>query len=162
MPAGSAFWTPLRWEPGLLSHQCGRLEVGNGLIVAERRGRLKPDAFARFLALIKDVAVSLDQRSLVYTLETTLPLARKHGLVVYDVPSPGRGMYKSKPPFRTCTLCTNHELHTGNKKPGVTEFPLYRIPAQKSIPQCAGDAGDGDAQVIRTISPSSKSSWAAK
>lgn len=60
------------------------IEVGNGLLVAERRGRLKADALARFVALLKGLSISIDQRSFPYTMETTLPLARKHNLTVYD------------------------------------------------------------------------------
>ncbi len=60
------------------------LEVGNGLIVAERRARLKPDEIPRFLSLLKDLAIKLDQRSFAYTMETIVPMARKHKLTVYE------------------------------------------------------------------------------
>ena len=72
--AGASIIVPSLWP----------LEVGNGLIVAERRGRLKPDAIPRFLSLLKDLAITLDQRDFTYTMETTVPLARQHGLTVYD------------------------------------------------------------------------------
>lgn len=72
--AGAAIVVPSVWP----------LEVGNGLLVAERRGRLDGNGLARFLALLGDLGVSVDQGSLPYTMETTLPLARKHRLTVYD------------------------------------------------------------------------------
>jgi predicted nucleic acid-binding protein len=72
--AGASILVPAVWP----------LEIGNGLVMAERRGRLKPDALARFLLLLKDLVIALDQRSLADTVQTTLPLARQHGLTVYD------------------------------------------------------------------------------
>lgn len=72
--AGASILVPSHWP----------LEVGNGLVMAERRGRLKTDELPRFLSLLKDLAITVDQRSLAYTMETIVPLARQHKLTVYD------------------------------------------------------------------------------
>ena len=72
--AGAGIIVPSLWP----------VEVGNGLLMAERRGRLKPDALLRFLSLLKDLVIALDQQSLAHTMETVIPLARQHKLTVYD------------------------------------------------------------------------------
>jgi predicted nucleic acid-binding protein len=38
----------------------------------------------RFLFLLSDLAITVDQRSFADTMETIMPLARKHNLTVYD------------------------------------------------------------------------------
>jgi predicted nucleic acid-binding protein len=60
------------------------LEVGNGLVMAERRGRLRADELPRFLSLLKDLAITIDQRNFAYTMERIVPMAKQHKPTVYD------------------------------------------------------------------------------
>ena len=69
---------------GILVPSHWPVEIGNGLVMAERRGRLKTDEIRRFLSLLKDLAITVDQGSFAYTMETIVPLARQHKLTVYD------------------------------------------------------------------------------
>jgi predicted nucleic acid-binding protein len=60
------------------------LEVANGLVVAERRGRLVPAQTARFCALLPALPIEVEPGGLTTTLALLVPLARDHGLSVYD------------------------------------------------------------------------------
>lgn len=60
------------------------LEVTNGLLTAERRGRLdRPDA-ARALVLVSSLPIAIDPLERRRTFESTCRLARAHGLTSYD------------------------------------------------------------------------------
>lgn len=60
------------------------LEVGNALLVAERRRRLLAADAVRFLGLLDGLAIEVDSFSAGRALRTTLPLARERGLSLYD------------------------------------------------------------------------------
>jgi len=60
------------------------LEVGNVLLVAERKKRLSPAAAVRFLELLDGLPISVEQETPARMLKEIVSLARKHGLTTYD------------------------------------------------------------------------------
>ena len=60
------------------------LEVGNALLVAERRGRLNQAATVQFLALLWQLPITVEKERPEQMLGETLALAREHGLSTYD------------------------------------------------------------------------------
>ena len=60
------------------------LEVGNALLVAERRGRLKQAATVEFLALLRQLPIKVETERLDRLLGEILALAREQGLSTYD------------------------------------------------------------------------------
>lgn len=65
--------------PGLWS-----LEIANGLVMAERRGRIKPAQSAAFIALIEALPIAADPETGARALHETISLARAHSLTAYD------------------------------------------------------------------------------
>ncbi|MHB1639857.1 MAG: type II toxin-antitoxin system VapC family toxin [Candidatus Dormibacteria bacterium] len=65
--------------PGLWS-----LEIANVLVVAERRGRLSPAQTSRFLELLGQLPITVDEIERDATLTTVLALARSTVLTAYD------------------------------------------------------------------------------
>lgn len=60
------------------------VELANGLVVAERRGRIKPAHSAAFIAMIEDLPIVTDRDAGARALRETMSLARQHGLTAYD------------------------------------------------------------------------------
>lgn len=60
------------------------LELGNVLLVAERRKRLSEADVVRFLALINSLPITVEQETPDRMVKEILSLARKHGLSTYD------------------------------------------------------------------------------
>jgi len=60
------------------------LEISNGLLVAERRGRIDPAASARFTRLLLALPILVDPADRRRTFEQTRILARRHHLSAYD------------------------------------------------------------------------------
>jgi predicted nucleic acid-binding protein len=60
------------------------LEVTNGLLVAERRGRIEPDAAARFGRLLLALPIAVDPVSRARSFEGVRVVARRRGLSAYD------------------------------------------------------------------------------
>jgi len=60
------------------------LEVGNGLLVAERRGRLTHADTVQFLDLLSRLPVHLETAGMKSMLGEIMELARKEGLSSYD------------------------------------------------------------------------------
>lgn len=60
------------------------LEVGNVLLVAERKKRLSQAAVVRFLALLGGLPITVEQESPERMLKEIVSLAREHGLSTYD------------------------------------------------------------------------------
>jgi predicted nucleic acid-binding protein len=60
------------------------LEVGNVLLLAERRGRVSEADGARFLALLGGLPIEVDSLRGLDWLRDVVPLARATGLTVYD------------------------------------------------------------------------------
>ena len=60
------------------------LEVGNVLLVAERKKRLSQASVARFLALLAGLPITVEQETPERMLKEIISLARGHGLSTYD------------------------------------------------------------------------------
>lgn len=60
------------------------LEVGNVLLVAERKERLSQAAVVRFLALLGGLPITVEQETPERMLKEIVSLAREHGLSTYD------------------------------------------------------------------------------
>jgi predicted nucleic acid-binding protein len=59
-------------------------EVANGLLVGERRNRLKQDDLTEFRLLLEALSISEESQDLTHYLEHVLPLARRRNLTAYD------------------------------------------------------------------------------
>ncbi|MBI4773303.1 MAG: type II toxin-antitoxin system VapC family toxin [Deltaproteobacteria bacterium] len=73
LEAGEAF-VPAIWP----------LEVGNVLLVAERKKRLSRASVVRFLALLGGLPITVEQETPERMLKEIVSLAREHGLSTYD------------------------------------------------------------------------------
>ncbi|MGO8697001.1 MAG: type II toxin-antitoxin system VapC family toxin [Limisphaerales bacterium] len=71
---GADAWIPVHWW----------LEIGNGLLMAERRGRITAEQVAQALSLVNALPLEEDEETAEQIPVRTLTLARKHGLTVYD------------------------------------------------------------------------------
>jgi predicted nucleic acid-binding protein len=71
---GAEAWIPAHWW----------LEIGNGLLMAERRGRITTEQVAQALALVNALPLEEDEETAKQIPVRTLTLARKHGLTIYD------------------------------------------------------------------------------
>jgi predicted nucleic acid-binding protein len=71
---GAEAWIPSHWW----------LEVGNGLLVAERRGRIAPEQVSHALTLVNALPFEEDENTAEQIPGRTLTLARKHALTIYD------------------------------------------------------------------------------
>ncbi len=60
------------------------LEVANVLVSAERRGRLNPAQTARFLELLSQLPITVEEIGRDAILTTVVDLARSTGLTAYD------------------------------------------------------------------------------
>jgi predicted nucleic acid-binding protein len=60
------------------------LEVGNGLVVGERRNRLSLADVSRFIELLAGLSLVVDAQTAERAFTHALPLARTHALSVYD------------------------------------------------------------------------------
>ena len=60
------------------------LEIGNVLVVAERRQRLSEADSIRFLALVNNLPISVDQETPDRMMKEIVALARRHQLSTYD------------------------------------------------------------------------------
>ena len=60
------------------------LEVANGLIVAERRGRITPEKFARAVELTSNLPLEVVEVSVERAMGNVTALARTHRLTAYD------------------------------------------------------------------------------
>jgi len=71
---GAEAWIPAHWW----------LEIGNGLLMAERRGRIAAEQVAHALTLINALPLEEDENTAEQIPGRTLALARKHQLTIYD------------------------------------------------------------------------------
>ncbi len=60
------------------------LELGNVLVMAERRGRIDAAQIVEFVALVRDLPVAIDEETPQRALDEVLALARSEGLTTYD------------------------------------------------------------------------------
>ena len=59
-------------------------EVANAILMGERRGRSSSIDSARFIERLQLLDLEVDDLEGIQSLERILPLARSHGLTVYD------------------------------------------------------------------------------
>ena len=60
------------------------LEVGNTLLMGERRKRSSAADTAHFLAILASLSIEIDRETGLNACTTTLALARSHNLTLYD------------------------------------------------------------------------------
>ena len=73
------------------------LEVGNILLVAERKKRLSESDSARFIALLTELPITIEQEPPGRMLKEILALAREHQLSSYDASYLDLAMRKGLP-----------------------------------------------------------------
>jgi len=73
------------------------LEVGNVLLVAERRKRLSEADSARFIALLTELPIMIEQESPERMMREILALAREHQISSYDASYLDLAMRKGVP-----------------------------------------------------------------
>jgi predicted nucleic acid-binding protein len=71
---GAEAWIPSHWW----------LELGNGLLMAEKRGRISANAVAQALSLVEALPFEEDEQTAEQVAVRTFALARKHQLTIYD------------------------------------------------------------------------------
>ena len=71
-------------ETGAAAPVLWSLEVLNGLIMAERRGRLNATQRHQLGGFLRDLPISLDHETANQAWTATLLLAERHGLTLYD------------------------------------------------------------------------------
>ena len=59
-------------------------EVGNALVVAERRGRLKEAETTHFLFMLSQLPITVEAESTAQVFGSTVQFARRYGLSTYD------------------------------------------------------------------------------
>jgi predicted nucleic acid-binding protein len=60
------------------------LEIANGLVSGERRGRIKAADSAAFVSMIEELPIDADPATGARALHETMSLAREHRLSAYD------------------------------------------------------------------------------
>jgi predicted nucleic acid-binding protein len=73
------------------------LEVGNVLLVTERRKRLTPADFIRFFALLSNLPITVEQETPDRMLKEIFSLAREYNLSTYDASYLDLAMRKGLP-----------------------------------------------------------------
>lgn len=73
------------------------LEVGNVLLVAERKKRISEAGSTRFLALLTELPLTIDQETPERMITQIFALARKHNLSSYDASYLDLAMRKGLP-----------------------------------------------------------------
>lgn len=71
---GADAWIPAHWW----------LEIGNGLLMAERRGRITANLVAQALSLVNALPFEEDEETAEQIPVRTFTLARKYDLTIYD------------------------------------------------------------------------------
>jgi predicted nucleic acid-binding protein len=71
-------------EAGAIAPQLWPLEALNGLLTAERRGRIDRDARHRLAGLLQALPITVDDETASRLWTTTARLAEQHGLTSYD------------------------------------------------------------------------------
>jgi predicted nucleic acid-binding protein len=94
------------------------LEVGNTLLVAERRKRCSIAESSHFLAILDALPIEADAETASRATTTTLALARTHSLTVYDAAYLEIAMRRNLP---LATL--DKDLRAAAKKNGVGCLP---------------------------------------
>ena len=94
------------------------LEVGNTLLMAERRKRCSEADATNFLRILGALMIEPDPEPLAHAASAALALARRHGLTLYDAVYLELAMRANRP---IATL--DKELRMAAKKAGVTCWP---------------------------------------
>lgn len=71
-------------EEGAAAPATWPLELGNVLVMAERRGRITPAKANAFVASIGDLSIAIDDQTAARALGNVLALARSERLTTYD------------------------------------------------------------------------------
>jgi predicted nucleic acid-binding protein len=71
---GAEAWIPAHWW----------LEIGNGLLMAERRGRITAERVGQAMSLVDALPFHEDRETAAQIPVRTLTLARKYNLTIYD------------------------------------------------------------------------------
>lgn len=71
-------------ERGAAAPAIWPLELGNVLVMAERRGRITSAKVNAFLGLIEDLSITVDDQTAARALGNVLGLARSEHLTTYD------------------------------------------------------------------------------
>jgi predicted nucleic acid-binding protein len=71
-------------EASALVPSLWRLEIGNVLLLSERRGQLLPDEADAILRHLETMPIETDPETGRHAWSTTLALARRHRLTLYD------------------------------------------------------------------------------
>lgn len=71
-------------EEGAVVPTHWRLEVGNGLLMAERRGRVRGGTVDALLGRLAALPIALDPETAVRAWDAAPALVRRHGLNLYD------------------------------------------------------------------------------
>ena len=71
---GASAWIPAHWW----------LEIANGLLMAERRGRIAAEQVSQALSLLNSIPFEKDAETSAQIPTRTMALACKHNLTLYD------------------------------------------------------------------------------
>ncbi len=71
-------------EVGAIAPQLWPIEALNGLLTAERRGRIDREMRQRLVGLLKDLPIKIDDETASRSWTATAKLAEHHGLTAYD------------------------------------------------------------------------------
>lgn len=94
------------------------LEVGNTLLMGERRKRTSAADSAHFIGILTSLAIETDKETGALANSATLALARSHGLTLYD------GAYLEIAIRRNLPLATlDKQLRAAAKKLGIQCLP---------------------------------------
>ena len=111
---GAEAWIPSHWW----------LEIGNALLMAERKGRITAAGVAQALSLVEALPFEEDEETAEQLSVRTFALARKHGLTIYDA------AYLELAQRRNATLATfDAQLLKAAGKEGV---PVSRAESAKT------------------------------
>lgn len=94
------------------------LEVGNTLLIGERRKRTSPADSAHFIGILSGLTIETDKETGAQANSATLALARSHDLTLYD------GAYLELAIRRNLPLATlDKELRSAARKVGIKCLP---------------------------------------
>jgi predicted nucleic acid-binding protein len=71
-------------EAGAVAPQLWPIEALNGLLTAERRGRIDREVRERLAGFLQDLPIRIDDETASRVWTTTAHLAAQHGLTAYD------------------------------------------------------------------------------
>ena len=71
-------------ETGAVAPQLWPIEALNGLLSAERRGRIDPERRQRLMGFLRDLPIKLDDETVPRLWTDTARLAERHRLTAYD------------------------------------------------------------------------------